>query len=49
MSSNISVRSTTDPEVTAKSLPTAKAVVSTMLGTRGLTAMSEAKFRAPRR
>ena len=48
MSSQTSVRATTDPGVTARSLPTWNALPSTMVGMCGAEAMSEAKARIPR-
>ena len=49
ISSKTGVRSTTDPGVTARSTPTSNASGSTMVGTRGATAMSPTKFRRPAR
>ena len=49
ISSNTGVRRITDPGVTARSTPTSNASGSTMDGTRGGTAMSEAKCRRPAR
>ena len=48
MSSQTSVRATTDPGVTARSLPTWNASPSTMVGMCGEEAMSETKARIPR-
>jgi hypothetical protein len=47
-SSNESVRSTTEPGETPRVSPTWKAERSTMLGTRGGDARSDARLRAPR-
>jgi hypothetical protein len=47
ISSNTGVRRTTEPGVTARSTPTSNASGSTMVGTRGGTAMSERKCRRP--
>jgi hypothetical protein len=47
-SSNIGVRSTTAPGVTARSAPTSNASAATMDGTRGGVARSAARCRAPR-